>query len=126
MSVNRFEKIRQFLHFNDNTKCLPRTDKNYDNIFKVRPVVKSGLVKCRKLPQEECQSIDEQILPTKGRSALKQYIPKKPNKWGIKVWARYGVSGMVNDFEADHGIDDIPSKLMGGMLSIVWRKSPST
>ncbi|KRX67147.1 hypothetical protein T06_4920, partial [Trichinella sp. T6] len=29
---------------------------------------------------------------------LKQYIPKKPKKWGIKVNARTGTSGLLYDF----------------------------
>ncbi|KRY02696.1 hypothetical protein T12_7592, partial [Trichinella patagoniensis] len=43
-------------------------------------------------------SIDEEIIPYKGRNKLKQYIPKKPKKWGIKVNARTGVSGLLYDF----------------------------
>ena len=33
----------------------------------------------------------------------KQYLPKKPNKWGISVWARCGISGVVYDFEVYTG-----------------------
>ena len=33
-------------------------------------------------------SIDEAMIPFKGRSSLKQYIPNKPTKRGIKVWVR--------------------------------------
>ena len=31
-------------------------------------------------------SIDECLVPFKGRSKHLQYIPSKPHKWGIKVW----------------------------------------
>ncbi|KRX69229.1 PiggyBac transposable element-derived protein 3 [Trichinella sp. T6] len=44
------------------------------------------------------ESIDEEIIPYKGRNKLKQYIPKKPKKWGIKVNARTGMSGLLYDF----------------------------
>ena len=118
MSVNRFEKLRKFLHFNDNTMNVPANDKNHDKLFKVRPIIQSLLEKCRKIPQEEKQCIDEQILPTKSRTFLKQYCPKKPNKWGIKVWARCGVSGLVYDFEVYTGKstekEEQPELLMGG------------
>jgi hypothetical protein len=81
-------------------------------------VIESVVAKCRKVPQEEKHSIDEQIIPTKSRTSLKQYCPKKPNKWGIKVWARCGVSGLVYDFEVYTGKSDLdedfPSLLMGG------------
>ena len=33
-------------------------------------------------------SIDEAMVGFKGRSSLKQYVPKKPTKRGIKVWCR--------------------------------------
>lgn len=41
MPVNRFEKIKHFFHCNDNCKNLPNTDKDFDKLFKVRPVLDS-------------------------------------------------------------------------------------
>lgn len=118
MSVNRFERLRKFLHFNDNTMHVPANEENHDKLFKVRPIIQSLVENCRKIPQEEKQCVDEQILPTKSRTFLKQYCPKKPNKWGIKVWARCGVSGLVYDFEVYTGKstekEEQPELLMGG------------
>ena len=48
---------------------------------------------------EEYNSVDELIIPFKGRSSLKQYVRNKPHKQGIKVFARTGSSGIVYDFE---------------------------
>ena len=31
-------------------------------------------------------SVDETLVPFKGRTKLLQYIPSKPHKWGIKTW----------------------------------------
>ena len=92
MPVNRFEKIKQFFHCNDNSRNLPKTHKDFDKLFKVRPVLDSVREKCQQLPQEQNHSVDEQIIATKSRTSLKQYLPNKPNKWGIKVWARCGVA----------------------------------
>ena len=39
MSINRFEKIRQYFHCNDNSKNVPSSDPNYDKLYKVWPVV---------------------------------------------------------------------------------------
>ncbi|XP_028413305.1 piggyBac transposable element-derived protein 3-like [Dendronephthya gigantea] len=119
MSVGRFDKLKQYLHCNDNTEMLPRDNPNHDKLFKVRPVIDSVLEKCKLLPQEEKHSIDEQIIPTKCRTGLRQYLPKKPHKWGIKVWARCGVSGMVYDFQIYTGSgsgseDDDPLLGVGG------------
>ena len=83
--MNRFEKIRQFFHCNDNSKNELQSDPGCDKLFKVRPVIDSVLEKCMKVPMEEQYSVDEQIIPTKGRSPLKHYLPKNPNKWGT-MW----------------------------------------
>ena len=31
-------------------------------------------------------AVDEAMIKFQGRSSLKQYMPLKPTKWGIKVW----------------------------------------
>ena len=100
MSLTRFENLKRFLHFNDNSQ-MPAD--NCDKLFKLRPILDSILSKCRSIPQEESHSVDEQIIPTKCRSSLRQYLPKKPHKWGFKVWARCGVSGIIYDFEVYTG-----------------------
>ncbi|KAL3183150.1 hypothetical protein MRX96_006920 [Rhipicephalus microplus] len=47
---------------------------------------------------EEWQSVDEQIIPFKGRSPLKQCMKSKPHNWGYKVFTRAGVSRIMHDF----------------------------
>ena len=37
-------------------------------------------------------SVDERMIPWKGRSTLKQYMPDKPTKWGIKLFAACDVA----------------------------------
>lgn len=53
----------------------------------------------KKIDVDERSSIDEISIPLKGRSLMKQYIPKKPHKWHIKVFALASVCGIVHDFE---------------------------
>jgi hypothetical protein len=108
--VNRFKKLKSCLHFNDNTKTSP-TDR--DKLYKVRPLVDAVKKACNSLPTEEKHSIDEQVIPTKGRSAMRQYLPKKPNKWGIKVFARCGITGILYDFFIYTGKSSEPSSLLG-------------
>ena len=120
MTVKHFEKLKRYIHFNNNDDALPKTHKEFDKLFKIRPLIDSVLPKCQAIPTEEHHSIDEQIIPTKGRSGMRQYLPKKPNKWGIKVWARCGHSGILYDFEIYEGrkdkrdVNEIPGLLMGG------------
>lgn len=56
-----------------------------------------------KVEPEENHSIDELMIPFKGKIGMKQYIKKKPQKWGIKVFTCAGVTGLVYDFEVYTG-----------------------
>ena len=123
MGVTRFKNLKRFFHCNDNQKMLPKGDPNFDKLFKVLPVLNSVLKKSQAIPQEKKYSIDEQIIPTKCRSRMRQYLPKKPNKWGIKVWVRCGVCGIVYDFEVYTGKSLTPpiSNELGVMGNLVLR-----
>ena len=35
----------------------------------------------------QCVSVDERVIPSKARFTFRQYLLKKPVKWGTKVWA---------------------------------------
>ena len=35
----------------------------------------------------------------KDQRSTKRYMPKKPTKWGYKLWCRAGISGFVYDFK---------------------------
>ena len=113
MPRNRFETILRYIHFNDNSKMRQKTDDFYDPLYKVRPLLQSLKEGMSKLEPEENHSVDEQMIPFKGRSSMKQYMKSKPHKWGYKVFTRAGVSGLVYDFEIYTG-----SKMnLGGNLS---------
>ncbi|XP_068084847.1 piggyBac transposable element-derived protein 2-like [Anabrus simplex] len=103
MSRNRFDKLRSYFHVNDNSRMKARTDPDYDKLFKVRPFVDKIRENFGKIEPEEHNVVDELIIPFKGRSSLKQYIKNKPHRWGIKVFARAGSSGIINDFEIYRG-----------------------
>ena len=47
--------------------------------------------------------VDEQLVPFKGQSYMKQYIPSKPHKWGFKVFALCDTAGIQYDFEVYTG-----------------------
>lgn len=99
MSRNRFDELGKHIHFNDNTELITnRDDPAYDRYFKVRPMLSMLRDACLQTEPEEKMSIDEQMIPYKGKNSLRQYLPKKPKKWGFKVLARCGVSGIMYDF----------------------------
>ena len=87
LSRNRFMKISQYLHLNDKSKELPHGDTNHDKLVKVRPLLDAVVVSIKsEYFLSKCISIDEAIVPFKGRLGMKQYMPQKPTKRGIKVW----------------------------------------
>ncbi|KRY99629.1 hypothetical protein T11_10537, partial [Trichinella zimbabwensis] len=50
------------------------------------------------LENEEKQAIDEQIIPFKGKHKMKIFTPRKPRRWGFKLFSRCGISGILYDF----------------------------
>ena len=87
ISRDRFEEISRYLHFADNGSLFPLSSQQYDRLGKVRPLLDHLSYKFRAMynPGENL-SVDEAMIKFQGRSTLKQYMPKKPVKRGIKVW----------------------------------------
>ena len=86
-SRNRFKKVSQYLHVNDKNRELPRGDANHDKLYKVRPLLDSVVSSIRsEYRPTKNVSINEAMIPFKGRLGIKQYMPLKPVKRGIKVW----------------------------------------
>ena len=83
----------------DNSTLAPRGDQNY-KLGKVRPIIDAVREQfLRAYDPHQQSSIDEAMIAFKGRSTLKQYVPKKPIKRGFKAWVRAdAVTGYVCDF----------------------------
>ncbi|VVC26920.1 PiggyBac transposable element-derived protein [Cinara cedri] len=65
MSVNQFEQIRQFIHFNNNNNMLVKGHVGHDRLHKIRPVTETLKKRFASIPLEEALSIDEQLCSTK-------------------------------------------------------------
>uniref|UniRef100_A0A8C1TF10 PiggyBac transposable element-derived protein domain-containing protein n=1 Tax=Cyprinus carpio TaxID=7962 RepID=A0A8C1TF10_CYPCA len=117
MSRNRFEIILSFLHFANNSDYVGRGQPGHDRLFKVRPVIDLiiPLFSAVYGPLKEL-SLDEMTIAFKGKSTLKQYNPKKPDKYGYKVyvlseassgyvlqWSMYTGHNVDADADADLG-----------------------
>lgn len=102
MTFNRFCTLRNNFHLVDN---LEENERKEDKFWKVRPIMNRVLnVLIEELPEPEKRlCVDEQMIPFKGRLALKQYMKGKPNPWGIKVFFLCGESGMPYNFLAYQG-----------------------
>ncbi|KAH9379192.1 hypothetical protein HPB48_000223 [Haemaphysalis longicornis] len=92
MPVNRFEELQRFLHFKDHSDTLSFQN---DRVTQIRSVIDAlNEAFFSGVDAEEYQSVDEMVIPFKGRSSVRQYLPSKPKRWGFKVWVRAGVSGV--------------------------------
>ena len=100
MSQTRWERIKQNIHFNDNTNQIENTDDpNFDRMFKIRPLVDHFQRKVQRTPMSEYLSVDEQMVPYKGNHSCKQYVAKKPKKWGYKIFVLADEKGIVYNFD---------------------------
>ena len=83
----RFREISRYLHFVDNDHLAPRGDPAFDLLGKVRPLITQLSNRFAEVyePSKEV-AVDEAMIKFQGRSTLKQYMPMKPIKRGIKVW----------------------------------------
>lgn len=120
MPRNRFELLKENLHFVNNESA----NESNDRYFKVRPVVESVRKNCLKIEQEGTYSIDEQIIPYTGKKAgsRRQFVKNKPHNCGFKVLARAGVSGIIYDFFIYSGKNEVsvsvPNVGVGGQFVI--------
>ena len=86
MPVNKFERMKLSLHFQNNDDHKPVGHPNHDRFFEIRPVIEHLRAKFSTVPMEQRLSVDEQICATKVAHFLKQYLPNKPHKWGFKLY----------------------------------------
>lgn len=87
MARNRFDKLNQYLHLNNNENFVPCRQPNHDKLFKVRPFLDAVVKNLREeyRPKQNL-SVDEAMIGFKGQLSLKQYLPIKPLTCGIKIW----------------------------------------
>ena len=77
----------------------------YKRLGKIQPIIDSLQQSFQSVysPGKDA-SVDEAMIPFKGRSSLKQYMPLKPVKRGIKVWALADASnGYMSNFQVYTG-----------------------
>ncbi|KAL3969261.1 leucine-rich repeat-containing G protein-coupled receptor 6 [Sarotherodon galilaeus] len=86
MSLENFHKISRIIRF-DNRDDRPAR-RQRDKLAAIRTVWDKWV---HRLPlfynPGPNVTIDEQLMPFRGRCPFRQYIPSKPAKYGIKIWA---------------------------------------
>ncbi len=108
MSRTRFYQITRFLHLADNQAARDAGLDKEDKLYKLRPLLDAIGEACEKhkYPNQPV-SIDESMIGTKCRIGFLQYLPKKPTKWGVKVWVMADAhSGYVHKFQIYTGREE--------------------
>lgn len=115
MPVKRFSFLLSHLHLNDNSKEPQRTSPDFDKLYKLRPLLTQlSETFSNFYDPTRNQAVDESMIKFKGRSALKQYMPMKPNNRGYKVWVRADEFGYVCQFQIYTGkTNNKPEKFLG-------------
>ena len=87
MPRDRFLQIYRYLHVSDDLQAVPRGNPNHEPLFKVCALLDLLQMRFRTLynPGREL-SIDESMIPFKGRIYFRQYIPSKRARFGIKAF----------------------------------------
>lgn len=108
MTMNRYEKLSQYLHCNHTAARLARNDPRYHPIAKVAPIVDMARQNFKTYYKHGRDiSVDEAMKGYKGRTELRMYMPQKPEKFGIKFWARCdGSTSYMSDFQLYSGKRD--------------------
>ena len=104
MSRDRFLKLLTLIHFQDNLNVSE--DEKKDKLWKLRPWLQKLRERFLCVPPEHCHAVDEIMVPFKGKSNLRAYMPGKPHKWGFKMWGRAGQSGFLYDFDVCQGAEN--------------------
>lgn len=94
MPRNRFENILENLRFVDHS-AADMTDR----LYKIRPIMSAIQENIKKvLVPERNLSLDESMIPWRGRLSFRQYIKNKSHKYGLKLYVLTTHDGFVLNF----------------------------
>lgn len=101
----RFEQLLRYFHIAPPSDAAAADDP----LSRVRPFIQSLQ---HSFPHHYAPSqnltLDETMVAFKGRSAIKQYIPSKPHKWGYKIYCLASDDYLLH-FEVYEGKEEHPS-----------------
>ncbi|KAL7547323.1 hypothetical protein ACHAWF_015821 [Thalassiosira exigua] len=89
MTYRAFKQIKSYIHFADNTKLKKPGQHGFNPLQKIQPIVDKILKRFRAAyTMGQFMSADESMIKYKGKAVkFVQYMPAKPIKHGIKVFA---------------------------------------
>lgn len=109
MPKNKFERIKKYLSFNNESERVKKGEPGYDPIFRMRKVATHLNERFDSIPKNARLCVDEQMCSTKMVHHLRQYLPDKPHPWGVKFFVLCDSNGYSYQFEIYPGAknDDI-------------------
>lgn len=123
MSRNRFELLLKFLHFSDNQTANKKN--RLSKIEELTQMIVSNF-KSAYIPGENV-TVDESMIPFRGRLLFKQYIKNKAHKYGIKLFKMNSGGGYTHNISIYCGKKDpnapkttphdVVLNLCGGLLN---------
>ena len=83
---NRFFQILHYLHVSNDAAIAPAGQAGYDKLHKIKPLLELLFPNFeRACNLHKNISIDECMIPWRGRLSFRQFIASKPIRFGIKV-----------------------------------------
>ena len=113
MSRNRFEILMRMWRFSDNEKIV-----GDDRLHKLRPLTEKLQERYASIcTPGETVCVDESMIPFRGRLLIKQYIPIKAHKYGVKVFKLCCNKGYTWNFKIYEGKEkekggSVPTKIV--------------
>ena len=107
MSRDRFFQLLRYLHLVDSSLQHKKGEEGYDPLFKVRPLIDHlSAVFPHYYQLGRHLLVDEMMIGTRCHVSFLQYLPKKPTKFGIKVFVNSEAkTGYVLSFQVYTGKD---------------------
>ena len=117
MKQTRFNDIKLALRFNDASLDLPHDHPDHDKLYKLRPVLDCLNAQSKaNMTMSGLLAGDEFMVSAYHRTYLRQYMPNKPDQYGIKGW---GLCDSISGYMYDHEIysgkrpGEAPTKNLG-------------
>ena len=86
MSLERFRFLLRHIRFDNKATRLQR--QKTDKLATIRDLFELFIANCKSTyTPSQYTTIDEKLEAFRGRCSFRQYIPSKPNKYGIKIYA---------------------------------------
>ena len=109
LKQDKLSLLLKFFRLNDGRLYKKKGERGSDPLFKLCPFLTPFInnFKASYTLNREV-SVDESMIGFKGRLSFIQYLPKKPTKWGMKVYVLSDAhTGYIYDWHLHTGIPDV-------------------